>query len=105
MLLPAFLLGLGVGLASGCPAGAGPSEAVMALHLPRLDTHDLLASLLALRFVAYVLPALCGGVRALVGPSVLGRETEADLAPVPPCQGASSAPCPGPRRSSSAKAT
>jgi len=84
MLLPAFLLGLGAGLASGCPAGAGPFEATMALHLPGLEGHDLLASLLAFRFVAYALPALCGGVWSLLGPSLLEPEAEAALAPVPP---------------------
>jgi len=82
VLLPAFLLGLGVGLASGCPAGAGPFEAVMALHLPGLDTHDLLAGLLAFRTLAYALPALCGGIWAMLGPSVLRCESEAPLAPV-----------------------
>ncbi|TNC52335.1 hypothetical protein FHG66_01990 [Rubellimicrobium rubrum] len=74
VLLPTFLLGLGAGLASGSPAGVGPFEAAMALHLPGLDAHDLLASLLAFRFVAYALPALCGGVWALLGPSLLTRE-------------------------------
>ncbi|MBP1805592.1 DUF2156 domain-containing protein [Rubellimicrobium aerolatum] len=78
-LLPVFLLALGLGLASGSPAGAGPFEATLALHLPGLAPHDLLASLLAFRGVAHALPALCGAAWALLGPALLAAAPRAGL--------------------------
>ncbi len=84
LLLPVFLVGLGLGLASGSPAGAGPFEAAMALHLPGLDPHDLVASLLAFRCASCAVPALCGAAWALVGPALVGSGRGPSLAPVGP---------------------
>lgn len=68
--LPIFLLALGAGLASGSPAGAGPFEATLLNGMPEADPNLLVAGILAFRIVAYAIPAVCGAVWALIGPSV-----------------------------------
>jgi phosphatidylglycerol lysyltransferase len=67
-LLPVFLIALGIGVASGSPGGVGPFEATLVAFLPQVGATDLVAGIIAFRVLAYVLPALCGAVWALIGP-------------------------------------
>lgn len=70
-MMPVFVMALGVGVASGSPAGTGPFEATVLAYLPEVDQHGLVAGILAFRFVAYALPALLGALWALVGRRIL----------------------------------
>jgi phosphatidylglycerol lysyltransferase len=60
-LLPAFLIALGIGVASGSPGGVGPFEATLLALLPQVEANDLVAGFIAFRVLGYLLPALCGG--------------------------------------------
>lgn len=70
-LLPAFLLALGAGLASGTPGGVGPFEITLLALLPAEPQAALLAAVLAWRGCYYALPALLGAALAIKGPGVL----------------------------------
>lgn len=76
-LLPLFFVALGVGLASGSPAGAGPFEATLLTQSPEIEGSGLLAGIIAFRAVAYALPAICGAIWAFAAP----RMPKAPLAP------------------------
>jgi len=66
VLWPAFLMALGVGIASGSPGGVGPFEAAMLALLPAHE-EGLVAGIIAFRVLAYLVPALCGAAWALRG--------------------------------------
>lgn len=83
-MMPVFVMALGVGVASGSPAGTGPFEATVLAYLPDVDQHGLVAGILAFRFVAYALPALVGAVWALVGRRVLPAPRQSSLMVVDP---------------------
>lgn len=67
-LLPVFLIGLGLGIASGSPGGIGPFEAVLLAHLPQMPEAGLVAGIVAFRALAYLVPALCGVVWLVLRP-------------------------------------
>ena len=67
-LLPAFLVALGAGLASGPPGGVGAFEITVLALLPSASAPALLAAILAWRVVYYALPAVLGAGLALRGP-------------------------------------
>lgn len=83
--MPVFVMALGVGLASGSPAGTGPFEATVLSALPEVDQSGLVAGILAFRLVAYALPAALGALWALMGRRVLGPPRPARLEPASPC--------------------
>ncbi len=83
--MPVFVMALGVGLASGSPAGTGPFEAAVLSSLPDVDQSGLVAGILAFRLVAYALPAAVGAVWALIGRRLLPAPRLPVLAPVAPC--------------------
>jgi phosphatidylglycerol lysyltransferase len=83
--MPVFVMALGVGLASGSPAGTGPFEATVLSSLPEVDQSGLVAGILAFRLVAYALPAALGAVWALAGRSILPPPRLSGLAPVILC--------------------
>lgn len=83
--MPVFVMALGVGLASGSPAGTGPFEATVLSSLPELDQSGLVAGILAFRLVAYALPAGVGAIWALAGRHILPAPRLSVLAPVTPC--------------------
>ena len=68
LLLPVFLVALGLGTASGSPGGIGPFEATLLAGLPQVEEAGLLAAILAFRALAYAVPALCGALWALTRP-------------------------------------
>ena len=68
VLLPAFLLAFGAGLASGAPAGVGVFEVTLLSQLPGVDAAQLIAAVVAYRSVAYALPAIGGAFLAIAGP-------------------------------------
>lgn len=70
-LLPAFLLALGAGLASGAPAGIGVFEVTLLAQLPGVDEANLIAAVVSHRVMAYALPMLVGSIVALAGPGDL----------------------------------
>lgn len=67
-LLPAFLLALGAGLASGTPGGLGAFEVTLLALLPEADPAPILAAILAWRLTYYALPAFLGAAVAIKGP-------------------------------------
>lgn len=67
-LLPAFLLALGAGLATGTPGGLGAFEVSLLALLPATDPAPVLAAILAWRLMYYALPALLGAGVAIKGP-------------------------------------
>ena len=67
-LLPAFLLALGAGLATGTPGGLGAFEVTLLALLPMADPAPVLAAILAWRLTYYALPALLGAAVAIMGP-------------------------------------
>lgn len=83
--MPVFVMALGVGLASGSPAGTGPFEATVLSSLPELAQSGLVAGILAFRLVAYALPAAVGALWALAGRHVLRAPRLSVLDPVAPC--------------------
>lgn len=68
-VLPAFLLALGAGLATGTPGGLGAFEVTLLALLPATDPAPVLATILAWRLTYYALPALLGAVVAIKGPT------------------------------------
>ena len=78
LVIPAFLVALGVGLATGTPGGVGPFETMLLTLLPLSEPEPLLAGILAFRLVYYALPALLAAVLVILGP----RRT--DLPPAAP---------------------
>lgn len=58
ILMPAFLLALGVGLMTGTPGGVGAFEVCLLALLPAVPADPLLAGVLAWRVVYFVIPAL-----------------------------------------------
>ncbi|MEY4872231.1 MAG: hypothetical protein RLZZ563_1561, partial [Pseudomonadota bacterium] len=80
----AFLIALGIGLATGSPAGVGPFEAALITHLPDTDTNALMAGIIAFRMLAYALPALIGALWALVGPHLLRNAPQTIATPPHP---------------------
>ncbi|OYU17554.1 MAG: hypothetical protein CFE34_15145 [Rhodobacteraceae bacterium PARR1] len=83
--MPVFVMALGVGLASGSPAGTGPFEATVLSSLPDVDQSGLVAGILAFRLVGYALPAAVGAVWALAGRHILSAPRLPVLDPVAPC--------------------
>ncbi|MEL6594491.1 MAG: phosphatidylglycerol lysyltransferase domain-containing protein [Pseudomonadota bacterium] len=71
VLLPAFLIALGVGMISGSPAGLGAFELTLLALLPADLMAPCLAAMLAFRLVYYALPA----VIALIPLALVGRKT------------------------------
>ncbi len=61
-LLPAVLVALGAGLASGAPAGVGAFEMALMVLLPQLPPEALMAAILSWRAVFYALPAVIGAL-------------------------------------------
>ncbi len=58
LLLPAFLVALGVGMMSGSPAGLGAFELTLLGLLPTDMMAELLAAILAFRLIYYAAPAV-----------------------------------------------
>lgn len=83
--MPVFVMALGVGLASGSPAGTGPFEMTLLSSLPELDQSGLVAGILAFRLVAYALPAAIGALWALAGRQMLRAPRLPVLSAVDPC--------------------
>lgn len=73
LVLPAFLIALGVGMLSGSPAGLGAFELTILALLPDGALTDCLAAILAFRLLYYALPALV----ALI-PLALARQSGHD---------------------------
>ncbi|MGL4320209.1 MAG: phosphatidylglycerol lysyltransferase domain-containing protein [Paracoccaceae bacterium] len=67
-LLPAFLLALGAGLASGTPGGVGAFELALLGLLPLAPDDALLAAVLGWRMVYFAVPAVLAAAVALIGP-------------------------------------
>jgi phosphatidylglycerol lysyltransferase len=79
-VLPVFLVSLGLGVASGSPAGLGPFEAAMLTWLPQLGEDELVAGILMFRVMAYIVPALLGSAWLLLGkPGRVAPREAADL--------------------------
>ena len=68
LLIPAFLLALGAGLALGTPGGMGAFEVTLLALLPGAAEPQVLVAILGWRLIYYVLPALAGAGLALAGP-------------------------------------
>ncbi|WP_224824621.1 phosphatidylglycerol lysyltransferase domain-containing protein [Cognatishimia sp. MH4019] len=73
LLLPAFLVALGVGMISGSPAGLGAFELTLLALLPTELMAELLAAILAFRLIYYAAPA----VIALIPLAFAGRQISA----------------------------
>lgn len=80
LMLPAYLLALGAGLASGAPGGLGAFEVTLLALLPGTPEAPMVAAVLAFRVVYYALPALLGSL-ALLRPGPPPRR--ATLPPAP----------------------
>ncbi len=81
-VLPAFLLALGAGLATGTPGGLGAFEVTLLALAPIADPGPLLAAILAWRLTYYALPALLGAAVAIKGPQL--TECAGRAVPCPP---------------------
>ena len=68
VLLPAFLLALGAGLASGTPGGIGAFEITMLGLLPNHPEAGVMGAILAWRITYFAIPAVIGGLIAALGP-------------------------------------
>lgn len=79
-LVPAFMIALAAGLASGTPAGAGPFELALLWLLPSVPGPELLAAILGFRLVYFGLPAMLGGL-ALVALARSGAPPRPAVAP------------------------
>lgn len=77
VLLPAFLLALGAGLASGTPGGIGAFEVTLLALLPAHPETGVMGAILAWRIVYFAVPAAFGGLIAAFGP----RGVQAQAAP------------------------
>lgn len=73
ILLPAFLLALGAGLASGTPGGVGPFELTLLSLLPLMPEAPLLAAVMGWRVVYFAVPAMLGALFAAFGPTAGAR--------------------------------
>ncbi len=80
LLLPAYLLALGAGLASGAPGGLGAFEVTLLALLPGTPEAPMVAAVLAFRVVYYALPALLGTL-ALLRPGPAPRRVVLPPAP------------------------
>lgn len=67
LLLPVFLIGIGLGVMSGSPAALGPFEAMLLPNLPQVPPEAMLAAIVMFRLLAYLVPALCGLVWLALG--------------------------------------
>ena len=76
VLLPAFLLALGAGLASGTPGGVGPFEVALLALMPQVPEAPLLAAIMGWRVVYFAIPAVLGAVVAACGPAAKARGAE-----------------------------
>lgn len=83
--MPVFVMALGLGLASGSPAGTGPFEATVLTSLPEVDQSGLVAGILAFRLVAYALPAALGALWALAGRHLLHATKPSTLETIEAC--------------------
>ena len=77
LLLPAFLIALGIGMISGSPAGLGAFELTLLALLPPEMIADVLAAILAFRLIYYAAPA----VIALIPLALAGSQNDARPAP------------------------
>lgn len=68
VLLPAVLVALGAGLASGAPAGVGAFEMALIFLLPQVPPEALMAAVLSWRAVFYALPAILGALWTAFAP-------------------------------------
>ncbi|MBP0482030.1 phosphatidylglycerol lysyltransferase domain-containing protein [Sagittula salina] len=73
ILIAAFALSLGAGMAGGTPGGVGPFELTLVALLPGTATPELAASLIAFRMVYYALPCVIGAAWALLTPPAQHR--------------------------------
>ncbi len=73
MLLPAFLVALGLGLVSGSPGGVGPFEVALITLLPQVPDGPLIAAIMGWRMVYFGIPAVLAALVALRGPAVAAR--------------------------------
>lgn len=85
LLVPAYLLALGVGLVSGSPGGVGPFEAVLVAILPLTSPEPLLATVLAYRICYYFIPAVLAGIVLILGPRPAPAQSE-PLVPADPLE-------------------
>ena len=83
VLLPAFLIAQGAGLVSGAPGGVGAFEVTLLAILPAMPADPMLAAILAWRMTYYALPAVLGGLVAVLGPQQAPAEHR--HCGVPPC--------------------
>jgi len=83
VLIPAFLIALGVGLVGGTPGGVGPFEITLLALLPTLPHEPLLATALAFRMVYYVAPALVAFVVLFRGPMANRSPNAVQISPAP----------------------
>ncbi len=67
-MIPAFLMALGLGMASGSPGGFGSFEATLLAYLPQVEAAGMIAALVAFRALAFALPAVCGALWAVTAP-------------------------------------
>lgn len=68
VFLPAFLLALGAGLATGTPGGVGPFEVTLLALTPVELAPSMLCAIVAWRVVYYAIPALFAAALWLRGP-------------------------------------
>jgi phosphatidylglycerol lysyltransferase len=73
-LLPAFMVALGAGLASGTPGGVGAFEVTLLALLPAAPEAPVLAAILGWRMVYYAGPAILAAAVALIGPGLRQQE-------------------------------
>lgn len=68
VLIAAFTLSLGAGMAGGTPGGVGPFEMALIALLPGTASPELAAALIAFRLVYYAVPCIIGAGYALLTP-------------------------------------
>lgn len=74
MLIAAFTLALGAGMAGGTPGGVGPFEVALITLLPGTASPELAAALIAFRMVYYAIPCVAGATYALLTPPHVHRQ-------------------------------
>ena len=82
MLIPVYLVALGIGLISNAPGGLGVLELACLMALPVMPPEHLIAALIAHRAIYYGLPALVAGAM-LVAKEVHGPEQKTRQDPDP----------------------
>ncbi len=82
VLVPAFLIALGAGVASGTPAGIGPFEITILALLPFAPEAELLCAIVAFRLVYYAVPAAIAGVGLVLAPRLLAAQRPKPAAPL-----------------------